>query len=134
MRRRQSNIYSLLGQIGSELKDKVQGEENSCDGGRDLPERRMDGFAKRVVPEGPNRIELNNHIKGKERDLGDRTSSDVIEKVCPQCKKAGLVRVKRHRWMRLILRSQHYFCLECKAKFLVVGRFEIKLQKKKAGG
>ena len=128
MRRRQRNIYSLLDRIGSELTDEAHREENSWDGGRDSPEGRMDGPSKVVVTEGLNTIEPNDRLDGKARDLGDRTSSDFIDRnVCPQCEKAGLVRVKRHRWMRLILKSQHHRCLECKARFLLVGHLKIKL-------
>jgi hypothetical protein len=120
MKSRQRNIYSLLDRIGSELTDEAQREGNSWDGERDLPE-------------GLNRIEPNDRREGKARDIEDRTSSDFIDReVCPHCVKAGLVRVKRHRWMRLILKSQHYLCLECKARFLVVGHLEIELRKRKA--
>jgi hypothetical protein len=133
MKRKQRNIYSLLGRIGSELTDEAQREGNSRDEGRDSPEGGVEKSAKGVVPEGPDASEPNDHMKGKARDFGDRTSSTFTDrKVCPQCKKAGLVRVRRLRWMRLILKSQHYLCLECEAKFLVVGRLKIELRKGQA--
>jgi hypothetical protein len=133
MKRKQKNIYSLLDRIGSELTDVAQMEKNSSDGVRDLQEGDLRGPATEVVPEGLNSIKPNDCPDGKAKDLenvGDRTSSDFIYKeLCPQCKKAGLVRVKRQRWMRLLSKSRHYLCLECEARLLIVGRLQIKLRK-----
>jgi hypothetical protein len=130
MKRKQKNIYSLLDRIGSELTDVAQREKNSCDGVRDSQEGDLRGPATGKVPEGLRRIEPNDCLDGQAKDLGDRTSSDFIYKeLCPQCKEAGLVRVKRQRWMRLISKSRHYLCLECEARFLVMGRLQIKIRK-----
>ena len=130
MKRKQKNIYSLLDRIGSELTDLAQREKNSCDGVGDSQEGDLRGPATGMVPEGLSGIEPNDCLDGKAKDLGDRTSSDSIyRELCPQCKKAGLVRVKRQRWMRLISKSRHYLCLECEARLLIVGRLQIKLRK-----
>jgi hypothetical protein len=129
MKRKQRNIYSLLDRIGSELTDEAQRETNSWDGGRGAPKGRMEGPDNEVLLGGLNSLEPKDRLEGKAKDLGDSSSDFIDRVVCPQCNKLGLVRVKRHRWMRLILKSQHHLCLECKARFLVVGCFEIKLRK-----
>jgi hypothetical protein len=52
---------------------------------------------------------------------------------CPQCKEGEVHRVSRRDWMRRLHSSKHYKCNECRARFLTVRKWTIRLPKAKEG-
>jgi DNA-directed RNA polymerase subunit M/transcription elongation factor TFIIS len=48
---------------------------------------------------------------------------------CPQCRQGQVYRVKRRDWMRRLPRSKYYKCRKCKARFLAMYWFTIRLEK-----
>jgi|SRR3989339_538153 predicted RNA-binding Zn-ribbon protein involved in translation (DUF1610 family) len=130
MRRRQKNIYSLLDRIGMELTDEAQSKGMNPNGGRQSPTERKEEATEGIAPEGVKKIEPEVQLENKLDSSGSLTPTDFINReVCPRCENTELVRVQRNRWMRLFPGSEHYRCLECEARFLWVGRLEIKLSK-----
>lgn len=129
MKRRQKSIYSLLGLIGSEPTDEAQREGSDWDGRRASPQGSRAEPTTGMAPEGGKSLEPDARLVGKAGDYRGSTSADFTEdkEVCPQCEKTELVRVRRRRWMRLFPKSQLFLCLECKARFLRVGRLEMEL-------
>jgi len=126
MKPHQKNVYSLLDPIKAELTEDDHSPGKTRILGKDSSEVGLE--AEEPTQEG-------GILKGLDDDLGGQTggseginSVDLTDKyICPRCDRKALVRVRRHRWMRLLPGSSHYRCLECQARFLMVWRLEIKI-------
>jgi hypothetical protein len=128
MKPNQRNVFSLLEQIKAELTEDDQSPGINQNLGKDSSAVGME--AEGPTREGEILKVLDGNLEGKAGGSERIISFDSTDKyICPRCDKKELVRIRRHKWMRLLPRSSHYRCLECKARFLVVWRLEIKIPK-----
>ena len=49
--------------------------------------------------------------------------------LCPRCRKGKVYRIRRKDWMRRLPKSKHFRCEDCRAHFLTIYGWTIRLQK-----